>query len=114
MNTQTHVHRLQAGQALALPTHGGGLAVLTEGELLVQKPARWLGGSAVMPTAMRIGAPAVLPAGAHYSFVASGPASVVVEGPTPSAIGRALRSAAAWMAGVLGGTARGSREPLPH
>lgn len=97
MNTQTHVHHLEAGQALALSSPGGGPAVLREGELLLQQPARWLGGTVVLPAPVRLVAPALLPAGQGGSFVAVRPSSVVVQAAAPArASGRLLAAVAAW------------------
>ena len=91
MNTQTQVLRLQAGQALAHPPRGGGLAVLTEGELLVQPPARWRGGSVVVPATVRLAAPAVLPRDPALSIVAACACTVTVQAEAPTGLGARLR-----------------------
>ena len=111
MNTQQQVHRLEAGQALPIPRRGGGPAVLTEGELVMQEPARWLAGTVVLPAAVRVVAPALLPScGPGGSFVAVGPSSVVVHEPAPL-----LRAAAAWIRGVLRRPgAHAARRPVPN
>ncbi len=83
MNTQTQVHRLEAGQALALPRRGAGPAVLSGGELLVQAPARWLAGTVVLSAPVRLVAPAVLPAEPGCSVVAVRPSVVVVREVAP-------------------------------
>ena len=83
MNTQTQVHRLEAGQALALPRRVAGSAVLSEGELLVQAPARWLAGTVVLSAPVRLVAPAVLPTEPGCSVVAVRPSSVVVQEAAP-------------------------------
>lgn len=99
MNTQTQVHRLEAGQALALGRRSEGPAVLTQGELLVQEPARWLAGVVVMPRAVRLVAPAVLPTAPSCSFVAVRASSVVVREAAPVSFAGRLRAAAAWLRG---------------
>ena len=96
MNTQTQVHRLEAGQALALARRGAGPAVLTQGELVMQEPARWLAGIVVLPAPVRLVAPAVLPSGPSCSFVAAGRSCVVVE-EGPLLFTRKLRAAATWL-----------------
>jgi hypothetical protein len=102
MNTQTHVHRLEAGQALALARRIAGPAVLIQGELVVQEPARWLAGIVVLPAPVRLAAPAVLPCEPSTSFVAVSASCVVAQEPAPLlSIGR-LRAAAKWIRGVLG------------
>ena len=93
MNTQTQVHRLEAGQALPLPRRGAGLAVLSEGELLVQAPARWLAGTVVLSAPVRLVAPAVLPAEPGCSAVAVRPSSVVVQEAAPLLSFSRLRAA---------------------
>lgn len=79
MNTQSHVHRLQAGEALSLPANGTGRVILAEGEVLVQSPARWLAGTVVFSPAVRLSAPMVLNAEQAGSVVAASEASLVVE-----------------------------------
>lgn len=79
MNTQAQVHRLEAGQALPLPRRSAGPAVLTQGELLVQQPAHWLGETVVVSAPMRLVAPAVLPGDDSWSVVAVRPSSVTVQ-----------------------------------
>ena len=112
MNTQRHVHRLEAGQALPIPRRSGGPAVLTEGELVVQEPARWLAGTVVQPAAVRVVAPALLPASAA-SFVAVRPSCVVVQ-ELPSALDK-LRAAATWIRAVLRKPGRhGAGRPVPN
>lgn len=97
MNTQAQVHHLQSGQALPLPRRLAAPAVLAEGELLLQAPARWLGGTVVLPPPVRLVAPAVLPAEASGSVVAVRAAKVVVQEAEPAL--------AAWMRrlGLKGG-----------
>ena len=77
MNTQTH--RLQAGQALLLASRRAMPAVLVKGEVLVQAPAKWLGGSVVLAPVTRLRAPAVLPSDPSSSVVAVQASTVVVE-----------------------------------
>ena len=83
MKTQQRLHRLAAGQALALPRGTARPLVLAEGELLMQGPALWLAGSVVLPAPVRLVAPAALPVGGSESFVAVRPSSVVVDEPVP-------------------------------
>lgn len=102
MNTQARLQSLEAGQALALPRRGAGPAVLTRGEVLVQEPAQWLGGTVVVPPAVRFVAPAVLPATASGAVVAVRASTVVVPQAAPLfAVGRLLAVARALAA--LGG-----------
>ena len=110
MNTQGQVHRLEIGQALSLPRRSAGPAVLTEGELLVQEPAQWLAGLVVLPTPVRLAAPAVLPCGACTSFVATRPSSVVVQEAAPLLSRERLCAAATWFRAILrrSGGARGA------
>lgn len=108
MNTQTHVHRLEAGQALA--RRSAGPAVLIQGELVVQEPARWLAGTVVLPPPVRLAAPAVLPCEPSTSFVAVSASCVVAQEAAPFlSIGR-LRAAWTWFRGDPG--KRGGR-PFP-
>ncbi|MCD6076513.1 MAG: hypothetical protein K0R89_451 [Ramlibacter sp.] len=79
MNTQTHVRELQAGQALALDELPQGRFVLVEGEVLLQAPATWLAGTVVQPPAVRIAAPASLPAMEVGMLRATRDAKIVVE-----------------------------------
>ena len=101
MNTQTQVHRLEAGQALALPGRDAGQAVLSEGELLVQAPARWLAGTVVLAAPVRLVAPAVLRLEPSSSVVAVRPSSVVVQVAAPLLSFATLRAAAAWLRGAV-------------
>lgn len=93
MNTQTQVHRLEAGQALALSRRGAGPVVLAEGEVLVQAPARWLAGTVVLSTPVRVAAPAVLRFEPSSSVVAVRTSSVVVQEAPPLLSFAALRAA---------------------
>ena len=116
MSTQTQVHRLEAGQALPLPRHGAGPAVLTEGEVVVQSPARWLGATVVLPAPVRLVAPAVLPDLPSCHVVAVRASSVVVQEAAPllSSAGRQMRACAAWVRKMLGKPAgRRTSGPLP-
>lgn len=101
MKTQTQVHRLQGGQALALQGRSAGPAVLVDGELLVQQPARWLAGVVVFPAPTRLVAPATLPAGRSLTFVAVRASSVIAEVAPPLLSRRGLAAAAAWFRGLL-------------
>jgi hypothetical protein len=60
MNTQSQVHELQAGEALALSAHRKGRLVLVQGEVLVQAPAMELAGTVIVPPATQVSAPALL------------------------------------------------------
>lgn len=101
MKTQTRLHRLQAGQALSLPRRSAGTAVLTDGELLVQEPARWLAGLVVLPAPVRLVAPAVLRLGQSDSFVAVRSSSVVVDEPASLLSRERLRAIAKWIGELL-------------
>jgi hypothetical protein len=101
MKTQAQLHRLETGQALSLPWNNAGPAVLTDGELLVQEPARWLAGSVVLPPPVRFVGPAVLPAG-RFDFVAVRPSSVLVHETAPLLSRKRLRAVAMWIRGFLG------------
>ncbi|NML44601.1 hypothetical protein HHL11_12615 [Ramlibacter sp. G-1-2-2] len=84
MNTQAQVQRLQAGESLPQSRFGAGPAILAEGELLVQAPAEWLAGTVVIPSPVRIVAPAVLgDLPPNASVMAVGTAKVVVPQPAP-------------------------------
>ena len=78
MNTQAQVLRLAAGQALAPARRGSAPAILTEGELLVQRRVEWLAGTVVVPAPVRLVAPAVVAADPSSSVMAVGAATVVV------------------------------------
>lgn len=99
MNTQAQVHRLQAGQAISLPLprRGAGPVVLAQGELLVQEPARWLGGTVVVPAPVRLVAPAVLPEAPSASVTAVRESTVVVPRPAPLLPRISLSAVAAWV-----------------
>ena len=99
MNTQARLHRLEAGQALPQVRRGAGPVVLAEGEVLVQEPARWLGGTVVVAPAVRLVAPAVLPSADGCSVVAVHASSVLVPEAQPVLALRALRAASAWLRG---------------
>lgn len=99
MNTQQRVRRLETGQVLPAPARGEGPAVLTEGELLLQQPARWLGGTLVMTPPARLVAPALVPDMEPGSIVAVRASTVIVQQREPAFTGRA---AAAWMRRILG------------
>ncbi|MBC5782259.1 hypothetical protein H8N03_04835 [Ramlibacter sp. USB13] len=100
MNTQAQVLRIEAGQALPLPRRTGGPVVLTEGELVMQQPAQWLGGTVVLSAPVRIAAPATLPTGSPGEFIAASAATVVVPAAQPSVVLSSLRATAAWVRGL--------------
>jgi hypothetical protein len=112
MNTQARVHRLQAGQALPLPGRTVATAVLAEGELWVQEPARWLAGSVVLSPPVRLTAPAVLPRGASVSFVAIGPARVIAQEVVPLLSRERLRAVVTWAHETVAATFKGLRQAL--
>ena len=102
MNTQTEVHRLAAGQALLLPGRSRGHAVLTEGEAVFQAPARWLGGTVVLPAAVRLRAPAVLPQDVAGTLLATRSSSLLVHAVAALGLAGSLRDFAGWIRKVLG------------
>ena len=79
MNTQPRTLRLSAGQSLLLSSRIAGPPVLVQGEVLVQGPAQWLGGVVVVPTAVRVSGPALLPGDGAASVVAVRDAVVLVQ-----------------------------------
>ena len=97
MKTQTQVHRLEGGQALALHRGHAGRVVLVRGELLVQQPARWLGGVVLIDPPQRIVAPALLADPDSLTIVALRASSVVEESAAPWFTREALQAAAAWL-----------------
>lgn len=97
MKTQTQVHRLEGGQALALHRGHAGRVVLVRGELLVQQPARWLGGVVRIEPPQRIVAPALLDDPQSLTIVAVRDSSVSVEATAPWFTPEALQAAAAWL-----------------
>jgi hypothetical protein len=104
MKTQAQLHRIEAGQALSLSQGSAGPAVLVDGELLVQEPARWLAGLVVLPPSVRFVGPAALPSG-QLSVLAVRPSSVLVHEPTPLLSRDRLRAVATWIRGLLGARA---------
>lgn len=93
MNTQAKVQRIEAGQALAFPRRAGSV-VLAQGEVLLQEPAQWLGGTMIVPRAVRLAAPAVLPATSSGTVVAMRASTVVVQEAAPLfAVGKLLAAA---------------------
>ncbi len=95
MNTQSRLQRLEPGQALQ-QLHRGETAVLSQGEVLVQEPARWLGGTVVWPAPVRYAAPAVLPDLREACVTALHEATVVLQSPAPAAVGDWLGALARW------------------
>lgn len=80
MNTQSRTYTLLPGQALVLP-EGTAAVVLVQGEVLLQPPAQWLGGTVVASPATRISAPAMLPRDATAHALSD--TVVVVQEATP-------------------------------
>lgn len=114
MNTQAKVQRIEAGQALAFPRGAEGL-VLTQGELLLQEPAQWLGGTVIVPHAVRLVAPAVLPATSSGAVVALCASTVVVQEAAPRfAVGKLLPAARRLAANVAGWGGRRWASKLAH
>lgn len=99
MNTQARVLRLEAGQAFRSPSRTAGPAVLTEGELLVQEPARWLGERVVVSAPVRLVAPAVVPAGSRWTIVAARASTLTVSETAPF-VAQALGTVSAWIRSV--------------
>ena len=95
MNRQSQVRSLEDGQALHFPRRRTGPLVLTQGELLVQEPARWLAETLVVPAPVRFVGPAVLPATPHCSIVAVRASTVVFQ--EPASLLSVLLAAAAGM-----------------
>lgn len=79
MNTQTQLHELQAGEALAFPRASKGRVILAEGEVLFQAPAQYLASTVIVPPARRLSAPASLPLSEVGSLRATRAARVVIE-----------------------------------
>lgn len=79
MNTQTQLHELQAGEALAFSRASKGRVLLAQGEVLVQAPALWLAGTVVVPPVRRLSAPASLPLSEAGSLRATRAARLVIE-----------------------------------
>jgi hypothetical protein len=79
MNT-THARSipLQSGQALAVDRRWARL-VLIEGEVLLQAPADWVGGTVVLAPPRRVVAPAALDCAEMSSIAAIGPAKLLIE-----------------------------------
>jgi hypothetical protein len=79
MNTQTQLHELQAGEALAFARASKGRVILAEGEVLFQAPALWLAGTVIVPPPRRLSAPASLPLAEVGLLRATRAARVLVE-----------------------------------
>ena len=79
MNTQTQLHELQAGEALAFPRSPKGRVILAEGEVLFQAPALYLAGTVIVPPLRRLSAPASLSLSEAGSLRATRAARVVIE-----------------------------------
>lgn len=97
MNTQATLQRIEAGQALAYPRRGAREIVLVQGEVLVQAPAQWLGGTVVVPRAVRLVAPAVLPGDSEASVVAVRASTLVVQESAPLFASSAILGAIRWL-----------------
>lgn len=79
MNTSYRSIPLQSGQALAVDRHGCAQLLVAEGEVLVQAPADWLGGTVVLAPPRRVVAPAALNCAEIHSITAMGAAKILVE-----------------------------------
>ncbi|MEJ5991634.1 hypothetical protein WG902_16645 [Ramlibacter sp. PS3R-8] len=93
MNTQTQLHALQAGEALAFPGSSKGRVILIEGEVLVQAPALYLAGTAILPPERRLSAPATLTMAEAGSLRVTRSARLVVE--AAPGLGATIKSALA-------------------
>lgn len=103
-NTNTRIHRLAAGQALAVDGKRNRATVLVEGEVMVQEPARWLANTFVVEAPRRVEAPARLPAGTSCAVVALSGSTILVE----EEAGLAAMLKSAWAGLVATGGRRGT------
>lgn len=114
MNPTCRSIPLQSGQALAVDRHRGAQLFVAEGEVLLQAPARWLGGTVVLAPPRRVAAPAALACAEIASLTALGAAKVVIEETT----GPVERLRRAWhevlrSAGFRGPWPARGRRPIP-
>ena len=79
MKTTYRTMTLQSGQALAIDRHRPASVFVAEGEVLVQAPANWLGGTVVLPAPRRAVAPAALTGSEIASITAIGSAKIHLE-----------------------------------
>jgi hypothetical protein len=79
MQATTRSIVLQPGEALAPGGRASDRLFVTEGKVLVQAPAQWLGGTVVFPPARRVAAPAALACNEIASLTALAWAKVQVE-----------------------------------
>ena len=79
MKTNHRSIPLQSGQAMAVDRHGSAKLFVTEGEVLLQAPAQWLGNTVVVAPPRRVAAPAALDCGEIASITAVGAAKIQVE-----------------------------------
>jgi hypothetical protein len=70
---------LQPGQAPAVDWQASARVLVTEGEVLVQAPAQWLGEQVLLAVPRRVVAPAALVGGTVGALVAVGAAKLQVE-----------------------------------
>lgn len=103
MNTQARTFRLEAGQAFSPSRRITGPAVLTEGEVQVQEPARWLAGQVIVSAPVRLAAPAVLPAESAGSIIAVSASTVMVAEEAPL-LSNALGAVLSWLRAPAGFT----------
>lgn len=91
MNNTYRSIRLQSGQSLAVDRRRPARLFVTEGEVLLETPAAWLGGKVVLAPAWRVAAPAELNGAEITAIHATGAAKVLVE-EVPGALAK-LKSA---------------------
>jgi hypothetical protein len=70
---------LQSGEALPVDLPRGARLYLTQGELVLQAPARWLAGTVVLSPARRVAAPAMLAPAEIQAATALTTATFLVE-----------------------------------
>jgi hypothetical protein len=79
MKTNHRSIPLQSGQALAVDRHGSARLYVTEGEVLLRSPAKWLANTVVVAPPRRVAAPALLDCAEVESITAVGAAQIRIE-----------------------------------
>jgi hypothetical protein len=79
MKTTYRTMALQSGQALAIDRHRPASLFVAEGEVLVQAPAAWLGGTVILAPPRRVAGPAALACAEIASITALGAAKIHLE-----------------------------------
>lgn len=79
MQTNYRSITLQSGEALALDRRGSRTILVTEGEVLLQGAAEWIGGTVLLAPPRRVAAPARLAASRIHSLAAIGAAKIHLE-----------------------------------